>query len=307
MTFFTRRPTFVLLVIAAGASCCHAFFGVQLGVQQNGAFVRSLDLSAKSICTFDETDFALKQGEWPYTEADLNRLDNSNDTIFYDTPRFVTHIDDAAIASLTKYYQEEFDSLGLAKLDVLDLCSSWISHLPNELDCSFDYGRVVGLGMNEEELDANPQLSEVVVQDLNDDPMLSQFEDNSFDVICNVVSVDYLQKPLEVFQEMHRILRPGGVCLMSFSNRCFPTKAIAMWLQADDISRLTIVASYYHYSAKWSSIEALDLKDTQQVPERPSAKDIFANPALGLAWMNAAAAVQQANAGDPMFVVKAMK
>ena len=62
---------------------------------------------------------------------------------------------------------------------------------------------------------------------------------------------------------MYRILKPGGIALMSFSNRCFPTKAIAMWLQADDIGRLTIVASYFHYSAIWSSIEAFDLKEKQ--------------------------------------------
>merc|ERR1712194_577631 len=97
---------------------------------------------------------------------------------------------------------------------------------------------------------------------------------------CNVVSVDYLTKPLEIFREMHRVLRPGGISIMSFSNRCFPTKAIAMWLQADDIGRLTIVASYYHYAAKWENIEAFNMKETQAVPERPSAGDLFKTPSL---------------------------
>ena len=106
---------------------------------------------------------------------------------------------------------------------------------------------------------------------------------------------------------MHRILRPGGISLMSFSNRCFPTKAVAMWLQADDIGRLTIVGSYYHYSADWKSIEALDLKEQQPTPERPSAGDVFKNPALLTAWMNTAAAVAKNNGGDPMFVVKGVK
>jgi ubiquinone/menaquinone biosynthesis C-methylase UbiE len=163
------------------------------------------------------------------------------------------------------------------------------------------------VGMNEKELEANKQLTDFIVQDLNEQPKLSQLEDNSFDVICNVVSVDYLTKPLEVFEEMHRVLRPGGVALMSFSNRCFPTKAIAMWLQADDIGRLTIVASYFHYSAAWKSIEALDLKDLQQVPERPSVGEILKNPAIGMAWMSAASAVTKTNAGDPMFVVKGIQ
>ena len=263
-------------------------------------------MAAKPICTFDETDFAGSQADWPYQKADLNRLDNSYDTEFYNEPRFVTHIDDRAIETLTKYYQQEFSAAndgGKKELDILDLCSSWISHLPQDIE----YGRVVGVGMNKKELEANKQLTDFIVQDLNEQPKLSQLEDNSFDVICNVVSVDYLTKPLEVFQEMHRILRPGGVALMSFSNRCFPTKAIAMWLQADDIGRLTIVASYFHYSAVWTSIEALDLKEVQQVPVRPSVGDIFGNPAIGMAWMSAASAVSKTNSGDPMFVVKGIR
>ena len=170
---------------------------------------------SKTICTFDESDFAGKTGDWPYTDADLNRLDNSVDSIFYDAPRFVTHIDDAAIAALTAFYKDEFTALDKDKLDILDLCSSWISHLPEDVS----YGNVVGVGMNAKELEANKQLTNHFVQDLNTNPDLSQFEDNSFDVICNVVSVDYLTKPLEIFQEMHRILRPGGVSLMTFSNR----------------------------------------------------------------------------------------
>lgn len=161
--------------------------------------------------------------------------------------------------------------------------------------------------MNEKELEANKQLTEYYVQDMNQQPTLSQFEDNSFDVICNVVSVDYLTKPLEIFKEMYRILRPGGVSLMSFSNRCFPSKAVAMWLQADDIGRLTIVGSYYHYSAEWTSIEALDLKEMQDTPARPSAAEVFRNPASLTAWMNTAAAVAKNNQGDPMFVVKGVK
>jgi SAM-dependent methyltransferase len=267
------------------------------------SFSTSLLQAAKSICTFDETDFAGKTGDWPYLASDLNRLDNSDDQNFYNEPRFVTHIDDAAIGLLTDFYRQEFNSLNLEKVDVLDLCSSWISHLPEDVE----YGKVVGVGMNKSELEANKQLTDFVVQDMNQSPDLSQFEDDSFDVICNVVSVDYLTKPLEIFQEMHRLLKPGGLSLMSFSNRCFPTKAIAMWLQADDIGRLTIVASYYHYSASWKTIEAFDLKEIQENPKRPSTEEIFKNPSLGLAWMNAASAVAKNNQGDPMFVVKGVK
>ena len=266
----------------------------------------SSSLAAKSICKFDNTDFTGTQGDWPYTNADLNRLDNSVDAIFYDEPRFVTHIDDSAIEALTNYYAREFASLNKDSLDILDLCSSWVSHLPDESD-TIKYGKVVGVGMNEKELSNNKRLTYYNVQDLNDEPTLSQFKDNSFDVVCNVVSVDYLTKPLEIFREMYRILRPGGISLMSFSNRCFPTKAIAMWLRADDIGRLTIVGSYYHYSARWTSIEALDIKDTLVPPQRPAVGDVMKNPALGLAWMNAASAVAKTYQGDPMYVVKGVK
>jgi len=295
-------PIFVAATAGFASAFTSSFSNAQIMMRSRSNDANALQYS-KSICTFDETDFAGKTGDWPYTSADLNRIDNSVDTVFYDTPRFVTHIDDAAIDSLTKFYSEEFSSLNKDKLDVLDLCSSWISHLPKDVS----YGKVVGVGMNKAELEANKQLTDYFVQDMNTNPNLSQFEDNSFDVICNVVSVDYLTKPLEIFQEMHRILRPGGISLMSFSNRCFPTKAIAMWLQADDIGRLTIVGSYYNYSADWKSIEALDIKEKVPVPERPSTAEIMKNPSLGLAWMTAAGAVQKNNGGDPMYVVKGVK
>ena len=236
-------------------------------------------------------------------------MDNSDDSRFYDSPRFVTHIDDRAIDSLTNFYREEMAAMALRKngdVDILDLCSSWISHFPD--DGIVPMGRVAGVGMNKEELAANKQLTEYHVQNLNKDPSLSQFEDESFDVVCNVVSVDYLTSPKEIFKETYRVLRPGGMALISFSNRCFPTKAVSMWLQADDIGRMTIVASYFHYSAKWTSIEALDIKlPPLKTPQRPSMQEMFQNPSTGFAWMNSATAVAKANAGDPMYVIKGVK
>mmetsp|Transcript_18730 Transcript_18730/g.21478 ORF Transcript_18730/g.21478 Transcript_18730/m.21478 type:complete len:319 (-) Transcript_18730:72-1028(-) len=266
----------------------------------------------KLICTFDADDFALPTGDWPYTDADMGRLDTSDDSLFYEESRFVKHIDDRAIDALTNFYKNEFSSVAKGEtttshdLSILDLCSSWISHLPSGvIDGS---GRIVGIGMNEKELAANKQLTEYYVQDLNKNPTLHQFEDNSFDAICNVVSVDYLTKPREVFQEIHRLLKPNGIALMSFSNRCFATKAIAMWLQADDIGRLTMLASYFHYTAEWSSIEALDIMPAKlEAPTSPKLGDMLKDPNKALAWMNTAAAVQKSNNGDPMFVVKAVK
>ena len=154
--------------------------------------------------------------EWPYSPADFSRMDESNDAIFYDSPRLCYHIDDAAVSALTEYYSgalKEGD-------DVLDICSSWVSHYPKD----FKGGRVAGLGMNENELSQNPQLTEFVAKDLNEDPKFP-FEDASFDKVTCVVSIDYLNKPKEIFEEIGRVLRPGGECLISMSNRCFPTKA----------------------------------------------------------------------------------
>ena len=122
------------------------------------------------------------------------------------------HIDDFAVTALTKYYEENFKD----GEDVLDICSSWVSHYPKQ----WKGGNVVGLGMNEYELSQNQQLSSYVVKDLNEDPTFP-FDDNSFDKVTCVVSVDYLNKPKEIFQEIGRVLRPGGYAMLSMSNRWY--------------------------------------------------------------------------------------
>ena len=114
------------------------------------------------------------------------------------------------MSALTKFYAENFKDGD----DVLDICSSWVSHYPKD----WKGGNVVGLGMNEYELSKNPQLSSFVVADLNKKPVLP-FDDASFDKVTCVVSVDYLNKPLEIFKEIGRVLRPGGECFISMSNR----------------------------------------------------------------------------------------
>ena len=275
---------------------------------------RRLDYS-RSICTFDAADFP---PEWPYNNAtDFSRLDSAVDSVFYDRPRFVTHIDDRAIQSLTEYYRNVFEQIsedkkkrgGNPSLDILDLCSSWISHLPSSSKV-IQYCRVAGIGMNERELSKNEQLTEFYVHDLNQNPYFSDyFEDESFDVVTNVVSVDYLTRPVEVIQEMYRVLRPGGIALISFSNRCFPTKVINMWLRSDDVDRLAIVASYFHFSnSGWTEIEALDIKLPQlEMPKRPSFGEIMQDYTKAFAWASAAGAVAKANQGDPLFIVKAVR
>ena len=150
--------------------------------------------------------------------------DAGDDLAFYAPPRLVTHIDEGAVAVLSSFYSE---LLGPGA-DVLDLMSSWVSHLP----AAPALGEVVGHGMNADELRANPRLSRWFVQNLNADPALP-LADASVDVALCCVGVQYLQRPVEVFAEVRRALRPGGRFAVSYSNRCFPTKAVAIWRALD--------------------------------------------------------------------------
>jgi SAM-dependent methyltransferase len=146
--------------------------------------------------------------------------DPEDDAAFYAVPRLVTHIDAAAIAALTDFYRETLPAGGV----LLDLMSSWVSHLPPNLA----YGEIIGHGMNAEELAANPRLDRWFVQDLNKDPALPLAE-ASLDGAMICVGVQYLQQPLPVLRDLARVLRPGAPLVISWSNRCFPTKAVAIW------------------------------------------------------------------------------
>ncbi len=168
-----------------------------------------------------------------YPDGFFQRTDEAADRDFYAFPRFVTHIDDAAIAAVGALY----DELGISGT-VLDLMSSWVSHFQTAPDA------LTVLGMNEEELRANPQAREWVVHDLNAEPRMP-FADSSFDHAVCCVSVDYLTRPVEVFRDVARVLRPGGLFVCTFSNRLFPTKAIRAWLATDDATHLAIVADYF--------------------------------------------------------------
>ena len=171
----------------------------------------------------------------------FQRVDESSDALFYAVPRLVTHIDDATINALTGYYQKTL--AGDSRL--LDLMSSWVSHLP----LGNKYTRVAGLGMNSDELAANPQLSDHVVHDLNETPELP-YEDASFDAVLNAVSVQYLQRPVEVFASIARVLRPGGRSIVAMSHRCFPTKAIQAFHYLGGAQRMQLVETY-HELAGW--------------------------------------------------------
>ncbi|WP_119066780.1 class I SAM-dependent methyltransferase [Rubrobacter indicoceani] len=178
----------------------------------------------------------------------FRRQDESPDESFYGQPRFVTHIDDRAIAAVTQLYREYFPPGG----SVLDLMSSWVSHLPEEVE----YGRVVGLGMNEAELSRNPRLSDYAVRNLNRDPTLP-FGDDEFDGCGICVSIDYLTRPVGVLREVSRVLKPGAPLVVTFSNRCFPTKAVAVWHTLDDAGHVRLVSDYLA-AAGFTGVESLD-------------------------------------------------
>ncbi|XP_042492398.1 uncharacterized protein LOC122071968 [Macadamia integrifolia] len=239
------------LVLGFGASFLGQFMSMGVGGGQ------SLLASARQPNAYS-VEQVLKNVEWPeqfpFKEEDFQRFDESPDSLFYETPRFVTHIDDPAIAALTKFYSKVFPPSNTPGVCLLDLCSSWVSHFP----AGYKQERIVGMGMNEEELKRNPVLTEYVVQDLNISPKLP-FEDNSFNVITNVVSVDYLTKPIDIFKEMCRVLKPGGLAIMSFSNRCFFTKAISIWTSTGDTDHVLLVGSYFHYAGGFEPPQAVDI------------------------------------------------
>ena len=216
--------------------------------------------------------------EWsdqpPFTPEDFFRADSGDDSSFYTVPRLVYHIDEPAVASLTQYYRNNIP----AKSDILDICSSWVSHYPLEFPKTMN--KICATGMSSLELQFNDQLTGGFQQkDLNNDPTLP-YDDESFDVVTCVVSIDYLIEPIKVLKEVNRVLRPGGKVILSQSNRCFPTKAIAMWLKMNDRQHLELIAGYLKYAGGF------------ELP--PKAYDITAE-------------TPDNSYNDPMFIVEAYK
>jgi SAM-dependent methyltransferase len=162
------------------------------------------------------------------------KIDPADDGVFYEQPRFVTHIDAAAVHALSQFYGTILPLDGT----ILDLMSSWVSHLPAAFT-----GSVIGHGMNAEELAANPVLTDFFVQNLNLEPELP-LGDASFDGAVCCVGVQYLARPHEVLADVARVLRPGAPVIISFSNRCFPTKAVAVWRALDSGGHGELVTLY---------------------------------------------------------------
>lgn len=203
----------------------------------------------------------------PDNPGSYSRQDERPDTEFYSVPRLVKHIDDRAIAEVTRLYRGLLPTGG----EILDLMASWVSHLPDELS----YARVSGLGMNEEELRSNPRLDDYVIHDLNEDPTLPYAADE-FDAATICVSVDYLTRPAEALRDLGRVVRSGGPLIITFSNRCFPTKAVSEWLRRDDRRRMELVEEYLREAGNWSSVRSMD-----RSPDHPFADPLYAVIARG--------------------------
>jgi SAM-dependent methyltransferase len=184
----------------------------------------------------------------PLQPDQRSKLDPTDDAMFYDAPRFVNHVDDGFIGRLTKLYTDRLQP----QTHILDLMSSWVSHLPEQVE----FAHVEGHGLNGEELAKNPRLDHFFVQNLNQNPQLP-LPDQSFDVVLNTVSVQYLQYPEAIFSEIYRVLRPGGAAIISFSNRMFYQKAIQAWRDGSEGDRIQLVKGYFQSVPGFSAPELI--------------------------------------------------
>ena len=203
-----------------------------------------------------------------FSPQHFERMDEEDDRVFYIQPRKVVHIDDGAIAAVGRLFRELVPPDSVA----LDLMSSWRSHWP----AGHPKARLVGLGLNREEMEDNPDLDEVVVHNVNQVTELP-FKDDTFDAVAITVSVQYLTHPVDTFGEVNRILKPGGIFIVSFSNRMFPTKAVYIWRASSDRGRVDLVGTYMEAAGNFEDIQG-----------------VFANP-------------QDSPPGDPLFAVHSRK
>jgi hypothetical protein len=198
------------------------------------------------------------------------KIDAEEDDLFYEPPRLVCHIDEGAIAALTEFYRVALPAGGV----LLDLMSSWVSHLPPEIG----YAEVIGHGMNATELAANPRLTRWFVQNLNRDTKLP-LADTSVDAAMVCVSIQYLQQPVTLLREVRRVLRPGAPLVISFSNRCFWTKAVAIWRALDDDGHARLVERYLGH-AGFERIETHQLAEWVEDVSDPMTAVVGRSPAV---------------------------
>ena len=221
---------------------------------------------------------AQKQPTDFFSGEPFRRKDETTDAAFYQAPRITDHLDNKALKQVASLYGKLIPQ----NANILDLMSSTNSHLPYDLTAT----KVTGLGMNQQELDSNPQLSASLVHDLNSNPELP-FSSASFDAVICTVSVEYLTRPLDVFREVNRVLKPAGIFIITFSNRWFPPKVIDLWTELHDFERMGLVSEYFLLSGNYGPVDTYSIQGIRR-PE----DDIYANQLL---W------------SDPIFAVWSRK
>lgn len=208
-----------------------------------------------------------------FSNRPFHKKDNHPDTSFYKTPRLVQHIDDMAIQVVKDLYGQLLKS----GMRILDLMSSWQSHIPSRLR----FEKLTGLGLNKEELDKNEILDDRVIHDLNEDVILP-FESNEYDAIICTNSIEYLVHPESVFDELFRVLRPDGLLIMTFSNRWFPPKVIRIWEELDEYERMGLVLEYFQKNGKFKDLETYSVRglprpwNDKYFPEKRYSDPIYA-------------------------------
>jgi SAM-dependent methyltransferase len=204
---------------------------------------------------------ASSSADHPFTPDLFARTDETDDALFYSVPRRVVHLDAPAIAAVKRFFAEQLPSRG----ELLDVMASWRSHLPPEILRK----RVLGVGMNAEEMADNPDLDEWLVQDLNRAPELP-FPEASFDAATLTVSVQYLVKPIEVFRSLARCLRPAAPLIVVVSNRCFPTKAVKIWNDCKSMrERMELGMAYFSFAGGFEAVQGVDLRPAAAAEEDP--------------------------------------
>lgn len=179
------------------------------------------------------------------------RDDDRPDPLFYRKARLINHLDSLALATVEELYVKLIPK----GARILDLMASHDSHLRDEIQPS----EVVGLGLNQEELDANPVLTQRVIHDLNAEPSLP-FGDHEFEVVINTVSIDYVVHPVDIFKEVHRVLKLEGLFIIVFSNRMFPPKAVYIWKTLTENQRVDLVRAYFRLAGGFSIEGSMESK-----------------------------------------------
>ncbi len=161
-------------------------------------------------------------------------------------------------------FQTLTDDLLPRQAAVLDLTAGAHSYLSPEIKPL----SLAGIGLSKEQMSRNPQLSEIIVQDLNLNPKLN-FAEKEFDAALCTCGIQYLIQPLEIFCEINRILKPGGLFFVSFTGDCFPEKAIAFWLETQSRQHLLLVRRYFEASGNWRNIKQFPkLRSPQSINNR---------------------------------------